>query len=113
MADQELISTIENGLMQYIGAFMSHCKQESEAGTAHMALAKLSEAWLKTCRNQDGSYNMFAAKPILRASSVLLKSYEGTLLKELSEAGMNTKPVKDKLDETIDTINMLVNEIKE
>ena len=64
---------IRNGLVQYVGALMAETSREGAEAT-HVALADLSEVWLTFCKNENNEYDMFVAKPILRATMILLQS---------------------------------------
>ena len=92
-----LLKSIQSGLIQYIGATIKELKKEPSE-SAHVALAKLSEAWLECCRNKKG-YNMFVAKPIFRACIVLLDDYCRQILNDAPEE-LQTE-VKSKLNDVL------------
>lgn len=92
--NDNLLNSIQAGLIQYIGAIIKELKKE-EASSAHIALAKLSEAWLECCKNKKG-YDIFIAKPILRATIVILEDYYRQVLDDTPD---DIKPeIKNKLN---------------
>jgi hypothetical protein len=92
MLNENMSEAIRAGLIQYIGAILSNCgKQGSEA--AHVALAQLSEAWLSCCQKEKGGYDMFAAKPILRATSLLLKSRLTEAIESVKQFGQSPEEI--------------------
>ena len=87
MSEDNAEEALKNGLLQYVGALLKMTGKEGSTAS-HLALAKLSEVWLEQCRTDNG-YDMFAAKPILRAASLLLKDYANQLRKDISTVSIN------------------------
>ena len=85
---------IRSGLMQYIGAIISETDHKDEEA-AHLALAELSEVWLECCKGKNGkSYDLFIAKPVLRAASFLLKQR----CLEIERLNVANTAIQDKLN---------------
>lgn len=74
MNEQNRINEIRNGLFQYIGSFIQEFDDFSTDEIKHLAVAQLSEVWLECCSGKDGDYDFYSAKPLLRATSILLKA---------------------------------------
>ena len=109
------VGAIQNGLMQYVGALIESTDREG-AEAMHVALAKLSETWLGCCKKEDGSYDMFIAKPILRAAALLVKSYNDELrdaVKEQTYTPPSIKEVINDNDTAVKVLSELVDSIKE
>nr|DAK26661.1 MAG TPA: hypothetical protein [Caudoviricetes sp.] len=103
--NENRLSSIQSGLMQYIGAIIKEIKKE-DAASAHVALAKLSEAWLECCQDKDG-YNIFIAKPILRACVIILDDYYRQVLKDIPD---EIQPeIKNKLNDVLRAKKILNN----
>lgn len=96
---------IRNGLVQYVGALLADSKRDG-AEAAHVALAQLSEVWLTFCKNEKNEYNMFVAKPILRAAAILLSS-ELQKMKPFENNGFVKEQIKE-YGTAIKVINNLV-----
>lgn len=95
--NDNLLSSIQIGLIQYIGAIIKELKKE-EASSAHIALAKLSEAWLECCKDKKG-YDIFIAKPILRATIIILDDYYRQVLADTPD---DIKPeIKSRLNSVL------------
>ena len=111
--NENMTEAIRSGLIQYIGAILSSCgKQGSEA--AHVALAQLSEAWLGCCQKEKGGYDMFAAKPILRAASLLLKSRLEEATESVRQLGQDPEeiPVVRSYRTAIEVLDKIVETTK-
>ena len=92
MSEDNAEEALKNGLLQYVGALLKMTGKEGSTAS-HLALAKLSEVWLEQCRTDNG-YDMFAAKPILRAASLLLKDYVSQLRKDISTISINNSYIQ-------------------
>ena len=109
---ENYMEVVKSGLIQYIGAIMTNIEGE-KAEAAHIASAKLSEAWLECCKKNDKEYNMFAAKPLLRACYIILDNYYANILKDLP--GDTPSGIKERLGRiktSSQTIKELVESIK-
>ena len=73
MSNDNQIELLKQGLVQYVGAMITSLEKMDKKEVDHLALAKLSEAWLECSKDEDGNYDMFRAKPLLRAVSLILK----------------------------------------
>lgn len=109
------IVAIRNGLVQYIGALLKACGREGEEAM-HIALAQLSEAWLECCKSEDSKgYSLFVAKPLMRACSVVLKSYSEAILEDTKgdeDLMRLSAPKIDELRKTASVLDELVSSIK-
>lgn len=59
-------AVLRNGLTQYIGAMLDKSDYKLSA-TRQLIVAALLEEAVKICKRDDGTVDMYAAKPILRA----------------------------------------------
>lgn len=114
--NQASLEAVKMGLMQYIGALLQASNREGK-DAAHVTLATLSEVWLECCKDKEGkSYDMFVGKPILRASSFLLKEYINKLI---NDAGGNEGvlacigPKLKEYNNAVKVLDELVEQIKE
>lgn len=110
------LEAIRSGLMQYVGAFLEHTDREGKEA-AHVALAQLSEVWLQVCLDKGkGHYDMFVAKPLLKACSVLLHDYQNVLAHEATEIGPGAMdavyPALRNMEKAENTLKELVENIK-
>lgn len=112
--DDKLAPILRQGLVQYIGALMQNSNLEGKAA-AQVVAAALSEEALKIAKTET-EYDFYVAKPILRASIVLLKER----IKELRLLGETTEDIKPILDTQIQTyenaitaLDKLINSAKE
>lgn len=81
---------IKLGLVNYIGAMMQASNFESDKAARQYVSATLIEEALNLMHDEDKNINMFVAKPLLRATAILLnKRIE--VFKELSGGLTNTQ----------------------
>lgn len=73
MSNDNHLEVLKQGLLQYIGAMIISLEKMDKQGADHLAIAKLSEAWLECSKDEDGNYDIFRAKPLLRAVSIILR----------------------------------------
>jgi hypothetical protein len=73
MSSDNQINLLKQGLVQYVGAMIISLEKMDIQKADHLAIAKLSEVWLEFSRDEDGNYDMFRAKPLFRAVSLVLK----------------------------------------
>ena len=96
---------IRNGLLQYAGALLAETNREG-AEAAHVALAQLSEVWLEISKTKNGKhYDVYKAKPVLRACSVILKDYCSVVKEALGEN--DSVAVQKKLTLYLQAANLL------
>lgn len=74
------LSQIRSGLVNYIGAMLAAAPQVDNKEKQHVVAAIMLEEILNIIKDGD-SYNMFAAKPLLRATSKILSSRSSELEK--------------------------------
>ena len=114
--NQASLEAVKMGLMQYVGALLQTSNREGK-DAVHVTLATLSEVWLECCKDKEGkSYDMFIGKPILRASSFLLKEYINKLIKDAGDNESVLSCIEPKLKEynnAIKVLDELVDQIKE
>lgn len=73
MSNDNRLEFLNQGLVQYVGAMIISLEKMDKQGADHLSIAKLSEVWLEFSRDEDGNYDMFRAKPLLRAVSIILR----------------------------------------
>lgn len=64
---------IRAGLVNYIGAMLSSSKFDNEKAIKHSVVAILLEEAATLCKDQDGLFDMYTCKPILRLVSGITK----------------------------------------
>lgn len=64
---------IRAGLVNYIGAMIKSSKFENEKAIRHSVVAILLEEAAKLCKDDEGTFDIFISKPILRLSSGIAK----------------------------------------
>lgn len=64
---------IRAGLVNYIGAMLQSSKFDNEKAVRHSVVAILLEEAAKLCKDEEGTYEMFISKPILRLTSGIAK----------------------------------------
>lgn len=85
----ENFSQLQNGLTQYIGGMLINAKSNNTA--AHEVEAVLCEAIISLSRKDDGSINMFAVKPIIRAMQYIIQQRSKEMEKSLATLPKNLK----------------------
>lgn len=85
MSDEAFVASTMAGLRQYVMALLKEYRKKDASSARHLAVAGLSEAWLEAIKNEDGHYDRFAAKPLLRAACLILKDYLDTIQKDIPE----------------------------
>ena len=119
--DKQKMAEIRSGLVQYIGAMLEGTMYEENAARQIVCASLLEEA-INICTytddNNTDKINLFAAKPILRASIIVLKQrkldydeYLNTV--EDEEMKNQIKNVTLVLDESIKLIESIINGIGE
>ena len=110
----ERLEAIRSGLYQYVGALMREVGHEGQE-TMHLTLAQLSEVWLTCCYDtKKKAYNLFIAKPLLRAVQVLLQDRQKQIMMALpSEVPKSLKEKLDELNTSIKVLDTLVVTTKE
>lgn len=99
---------IRNGLINYIGSLLNSSCFDGKAAKQNVVSILIEEA-MKLSQNEDGKFDMYALKPLLRGTNVLLEQR----INELSKLPKNisVKPIedynfiKDKLNKIISEIN--------
>lgn len=112
MSDEAFIASTMAGLRQYVIALLKEYSKKDASSARHLAVAGLSEAWLEVIKNEDGHYDRFAAKPLLRASCLILKDYLDTIPKDIPEEMKLQDAVKRQAEDTkagIKAIERIVN----
>jgi len=115
--NDERISAIKAGLMQYVGSLLTESGKGGAEGM-HIALAQLSEVWLECCRRQnvpdnETVYNMFIAKPILRAASIIIKDYARALKKDMEESSLFDSKSRGEIMDTYESATNLIDGLVE
>ena len=119
--DKQKMVEIRSGLVQYIGAMLEGTMYEENAAK-QIACASLLEEAINICTytddNNTDKINLFAAKPILRASIIVLKQRKSDYDEYLNtvedeEMKNQIKNVTLVLDESIKLIESIINGIGE
>ena len=98
---------IRAGLVNYIGAMLSASKFDNEKVARHSVVAILLEEAMRLCKDEDGYFDMYTCKPIIRLVSAIAKQ-RAILLEELPK----TQEVLAQI-ETYKFINKSLEEILE
>lgn len=94
---------IRAGLVNYVGAMIASSKFDNIKATKHEVVAILLEEAAKICKDEDGYYDMFITKPILRLTAGISKQRSST---------MNSLPSKpQEVKEQIKAYNLIEGEI--
>jgi hypothetical protein len=105
------LAMIKSGLMQYVGSIisvLSGSDEKHEKLPPHMAVAQLSEVWLECCKGEDPNrYDIFVAKPLLKAASLVLNNYGHWLVEDAADDEDIQEFLKPKLVELEQAINVI------
>lgn len=119
--DNQKITEIRAGLVQYIGAMLDNTIYKDSAAKQIVCASLLEEA-INVCTSTDENnvtkINLFAAKPILRAAIIILKQRKSDYDEYLNtvkdvEMQNQIKNVTLVLDESIKLIDNIINGIGE
>lgn len=113
MSSDNQIELLKQGLVQYVGAMIISLEKMDTQEADHLAIAKLSEAWLECSKDENGNYDMFRAKPLFRAVSIILKK-RIVQVEESLEERVDSIPesFKKKKKEYLDAAALLDNLVK-
>lgn len=64
---------IRAGLVNYIGAMLKSSKFDNEKAVRHSVVAILLEEAAMLCKDNEGTFDVFISKPILRLTSGIAK----------------------------------------
>ena len=64
---------IRAGLVNYIGAMLASSKFDNDKVARHSVVAILLEEAMALCKDEDGYFDMYTCKPILRLVSAIAK----------------------------------------
>ena len=104
---------IRQGLIQYIGAFLTANDELTPKQSRQVMTASLAEEATKLCKDKDGKgYDMFVAKPILRAAAFLLEERKKEAMRDAKVDNLQ-KIIEQNFDATIKFINAIVNSAME
>lgn len=106
-------SQIRQGLTQFVGALIDNLSGDKEA-VAQLVAASLSEEALKTSI-KDNKINYFIAKPILRATIIVLKQRYEEIIQSINSLKEDNSVKKVLIQQTsalkisIDVLQSMVN----
>ena len=103
MSNAENFSKLKNELSQFVGGLLINAGDKTIAG--HQVEAAICEMLINISKKEDG-IDMFAAKPILRAASFVIKEHVNKLL----NANPNPSSLSDEdqqIQEDIRTYNTI------
>lgn len=106
---------IRNGLTNYIFSCLSAMPYEGDEAK-HFLVSILTEEALNISKDSDNKISMFAIKPILRACLIIFNERINILQSvATSQRGAHDviQPQIDKYNQVIDTLNYLIENIKE
>ena len=94
---------IRAGLINYIGAMLQSSKFDNDKAIKHSVVAILLEEAAKLCKDNNGEFDMFISKPILRLTSGITQQRQSLLsslpkTKEVTEALTAYKLIHTELD---------------
>lgn len=99
---------IKNGLVNYTGSLLRACPFDGEKASRQFVAATLIEEALNLIKNNDNeTYEMYVAKPLIRANIIVLENRKNTL-KQLPQ----TESVKETIKSYEDNIEFLNNIVK-
>lgn len=117
MNNDNKYAQLKNELTQYLGGLITNSPEKH--AIPHQIEAVLCETLISLARKEDGSMNMFTVKPVLRATSYIMKNRAKDLQSKLSDSfslSDKNKVAEDdvKLYNTIATIlDKLIEKIEE
>lgn len=95
---------IRAGLVNYIGAMLSASIYDNDQAKKHNVVAILEEEAAKLCKDNDGHFDMYASKPVLRLVAGIAKQ-RVNLLSDL--------PKTPEVLKQIETYKFISNELNE
>lgn len=101
---------IRNGLVNYIGSLLNASPFKGKAAKQHVIGSVVEEA-LKMAINEDGTVDMYSAKPFFRASKIIFEKRISELQNLPSTGAVKSQLVDYK--HTINMLNNLIDNIKE
>ena len=94
---------IRSGLTNYLFTCLSAIKNDDELKSKHLLVSILGEEALKLIAD-DGKYNLFASKPLIKA---VIKIYENKI-SELKKLNMDNSDLQQQIDNNINLYNQIV-----
>lgn len=101
---------IRNGLVNYMGSLLVASPFEGKAAKQHV-IGSVTEEALKMAINEDGTVDMYAAKPFFRACKIIFEKRILELTNLPSTGAVKAQLVDYK--HTINMLNNLIDSIKE
>lgn len=99
---------IRNGLVNYMGSLLMASPFEGKAAKQHV-IGSVTEEALKMAINEDGTIDMYAAKPFFRACKIIFEKRILELESLPSNGAINNQLVNYK--HTINMLNNLIDNI--
>ena len=102
---------IKNGLVNYTGSLLKACPFNGELASRQFVAATLIEEALNLIKNSDDlTYELYVAKPLLRANVIVLENRKNKL-KELPQTTSVKETIKS-YEDNIEFLNNIISRIK-
>lgn len=103
---------IKNGLVNYTGSLLKACPFDGELASRQFVAATLIEEALNLIKNagDDVTYELYVAKPLLRANVIVLENRKNKL-KELPQTTSVKETIKS-YEDNIEFLNNIISSVK-